>query len=423
VRLLLAEFYQPLAVNELLADAWDGAARALERAGVPDVPAPPVYPDDENAAIALHMRSFPELERLAEGRLSRQQLANAALAALADRRNDCHTSHMTRSRWEMFQARQRGAPAVQIGVSFALQKPLTVISVLPNSPAERGGLRPGQEIIAINGAAIGEMSVTEARALIDPREGVPTTFTVRNPDGSTRDITVAPESFALPLMESQILPDNIGLLTFYTFQAGDEQLDRMREILNGWEARGVSGWIVDLRRNSGGSAALMSAMASLFVNGGRLYANVSRDSAPRFVNATSGLTLPFQRPLVFLVGPGSASASEILSGSLQARGRAVVVGDVTAGCIGSFIPRGLLDGSAFNPTVSEILIGPDGLRLHRIGITPNVFAPTRPEDAVAGRDPAIPAALDVIREITGQPQPVSDLPAQSTKQRAIVVGF
>ena len=323
----------------------------------------------------------------------------------------------------MFQARQRGAPAVQIGVSFSLQRPLTVISVLPNSPAERSGLRPGQEVTAINGAAIGEMSVTEARALIDPREGVPTTFTVRNPDGSTRDITVAPASFALPVMESKILPDNIGVITFYNFQAGDEQLDRMREILTGWEARGVTGWIIDLRRNSGGSAALMTAMASLFVTGGRLYANVSRDSAPRFVNATSGLTLPFQRPLVFLVGPGSASASEILSGSLQARGRAVVVGDVTAGCIGSFIPRGLLDGSAFNPTVSEILIGPDGLRLHHTGITPNVFAPTTAEDAAAGRDPGIPAAADVIREITGQPQPVTDLPAQSTNQRANFVEF
>ncbi len=167
----------------------------------------------------------------------------------------------------------------------------------------------------------------------------------------------------------------------------------------------------------------MAAMASLFVDGGRLYANVNRDSDPVFVSGTRGLTLPFQRPLAFLVGPGSASASEILSGSLQARGRAVLVGDVTAGCIGSFVPRGLLDGSAFNPTVNEILIGPDGLRLHRVGVTPNVFAPVTAEDAAAGRDPGLPAAVAVIREITGHPQPVADLPAQSTKERTIVVDF
>jgi carboxyl-terminal processing protease len=423
VRLLRDEFYQPLEVEGLLAEAWEGASRALARSGVADVPASPAYPADDEAAISLHMQSFPVLERLAVGRLSQQELAYAALTELVDRRNDCHTSHMTRSRWETFQARQRGAPAVQIGVSFSLQKPMTVVSVLPNSPAERSGLRTGQEVTAINGAAIEELSVTEARALIDPRAGVPTTFTVRNPDGSVRDITVAPESFALPVMESQVLPDNIGLITFYTFQAGDEQLERMREILTGWEARGVTGWIIDLRRNSGGSATLMAAMASLFVDGGRLYANVSRNSEPRFISGTSGLMLPFQRPLVFLVGPGSASASEILSGSLQARGRAVLVGDITAGCIGSFIPRGLLDGSAFSPTVTEILIGPDGLRLHRIGVTPNVFAPVTAEDAAAGRDPGIPAAVNVIREITSQPQPVAELPAQSANQRAILVEF
>ncbi|MGD9892270.1 MAG: S41 family peptidase, partial [Dehalococcoidia bacterium] len=423
VRLLGEEFYQPLETDQLLAEAWEGAARALARSGVAEIPAAPAYPADDEAAIALHMRSFPELERLAEGRLSQQELAYAALAELVDRRNDCHTSHLTRGRWQIFQARERGAPAVQIGVSFSLEKPMMVVSVLPNSPAERSGLRSGQEVTAINGAAVDQFSITEARALIDPREGVPTTFTVRNPDGSVRDIAVAPESFALPAIESQILPGNIGLMTFYTFQTNDEQLKRMREILTGWEARGVTGWIIDLRRNSGGSLALMTSMASLFVDGGRLYANVSRDSEPRYVRGTSGLTLPFQRPLVFLVGPGSASASEILSGSLQARGRAVLVGDVTAGCIGSFIPRGLLDGSAFNPTVSEILIGPDGLQLHRIGVTPNVFAPVTAEDAAAGHDPGIPVAVKVIHEITGEPLPVADVPAQSTKQRAIVVEF
>lgn len=423
VRLLRAEFYQPLEVDALLVEAWQGATRALERAGVTDVPPPPAYPPDDDAAIALHMQSFPALERLADGRISRQDLAYAALAELVSRRGDCHTSHLNRTRWEIFKARQQGAPAVQIGVSFTIEKPLTVTTVLPNSPAERAGLRSGQQVTAINGAELQEYSVTEARALIDPREGVPTTFTVRNPDGSRQEITVAPAAFSLPVMESRLLPGNFGLLSFYTFQAGDEQLTRMREILTGWEAQGVSGWIIDLRRNGGGSSALMTALASLFVEGGRLYANVSRDEQPRFINATPGLTLPFQRPLVFLVGPGSASASEILAGSLQARGRAVVVGDVTAGCIGSFIPRGLLDGSAFNPTVTEILIGPDGARLHRKGVTPNVSAPITPADAAAGRDPGVAAAIEVLQEIAGQTQPAAGMPAAAPEQPATVVDF
>jgi carboxyl-terminal processing protease len=252
---------------------------------------------------------------------------------------------------------------------------------------------------------------------------VPTTFTVRNPSGRIEAITVAPASFSEPIMESRILPGNIGYLTFYGFNTNEEQLDRMREILADWESRGVVGWIIDLRRNGGGSSALTRAMMSLFVSGGRLYAREERDSPPEFVSAIPALTLPYQRPLVFLVGPGSASASEIMSGSLQARGRAVVVGDTTAGCIGSFIPRGLLDGSAFNPTINEVLIGPDALRLHRIGITPNVFAPITPEDAEAGRDPGLPAAEAVIRELTGQgqPAPVGSRPSAPNQRRGLTL--
>ncbi|MGH2583678.1 MAG: S41 family peptidase, partial [Dehalococcoidia bacterium] len=424
VRLLLSEFYQPVEVDALLTEAWQGASRALQRAGVANVQPPPSYPKDEDEAIALHMRSFPELGRLVQDRVTPQELAYAALAELVDRRDDCHTSHLDKTRWEIFKARQEGGAAVQIGVGFSMEKPMRVVNVLPNSPAERAGLRFGQEVLAINGRELQEFNITEARTLIDPREGVATTFRVRNPSGRVEEITVAPAAFALPALESRILDGNIGYMTFYQFQSSDQQLGLMRQTLEEWESQGVVGWIIDLRRNSGGAAALMDAMMSLFVSGGRLYANVERGEQPQFTSATPGLTLPFQRPLVFLVGPGSASASEIMAGSLRERGRAVTVGDTTAGCIGSFIPRGLLDGSAFNPTVSEILIGPDGLQLHRIGVTPSVPAPITPEDAEAQRDPGLPAAVNVIQELTSNRTPVARLPAVPAQQpRAKVVEF
>lgn len=418
VRLLLNEFYQPVEVDELLRDAWAGATRALERAGVRNVPPAPNFSTDEDAAIDLHMRSFPMLEALAQGRISQQELAYAALRELADARDDCHTAHLSRPRWESFKAQLTGAPVVLIGVGFTSEKPLRVVSIVPNSPAERAGIRPGQEVIAINGQPIADFSNTEARTLIDPREGVPTTFRMRNPSGRVEDITVAPATFMIPDMESRILPGNIGYLTFYGFNTNDDrQLIQMREILTDWESQGVVGWIIDLRRNSGGSSALTNQMMSLFVSGGRLNARVQRGQDPVFTSADPRLTLPFQRPLVLLIGPGSASAGEIMPGSLWARGRAVLVGDTTAGCIGSFIPRGLLDGSAFFPTSSEVLIGPDGLRLHRVGVTPNVYAPVTDEDAEAGRDPGLPAAIAVIEELVGGMVPAAQPAPASPPQR------
>ncbi|MGH2599725.1 MAG: PDZ domain-containing protein, partial [Dehalococcoidia bacterium] len=158
VRLLLSEFYQPVEVDALLTEAWQGASRALQRAGVANVPPPPSYPKDEDEAIALHMRSFPELGRLVQDRVTPQELAYAALAELVDRRDDCHTSHLDKTRWEIFKARQEGGAAVQIGVGFSMEKPMRVVNVLPNSPAERAGLRFGQEVLAINGRELREFN-------------------------------------------------------------------------------------------------------------------------------------------------------------------------------------------------------------------------------------------------------------------------
>ncbi|MCL6650549.1 MAG: hypothetical protein K6U89_19805, partial [Chloroflexi bacterium] len=106
-----------------------------------------------------------------------------------------------------------------------------------------------------------------------------------------------------------------------------------------------------------------------------------------------------------------------------ARGRAVVVGEKTAGCIGSTIPGGLLDGSALYVTLFEYVLGPDDLRLHRIGVTPNipVEPPTEVEEEL-GIDPQLDAALDVIRQLTLDP--VMNIPAPLPSMRAgLVVAF
>jgi carboxyl-terminal processing protease len=423
VRRLLAVYVEPLRVDELLTEAWQGAARALEQAGVRDVPPPPVYPADDTEAIALHMKMFPTLEKLAQGRMEPRRLAYAAIAELVDRRNDCHTYFLTPEQWQTQTALNTGGllPA-RIGVSFALETPMRVVYVAPGSPAKEAGLRRGQIVLAINGRSVEQMGITEARRLINPDEGALNTFRVQNPSGRVEEINVRPARFSLPALESEVLPGNVGLVRWYTFQSTAEQLTRLRQTLEDFEARGVQGWVIDLRDNPGGSAALRRAITSLFVQGGRIDGVITRGRPPIYTEA-NGDALPFQRPLVFLVGPNSASAAEILPAVLQARGRAVVVGEQTAGCIGSTIPNGLLDGSALYVTLFEYVLGPDDRRLNRIGVTPNieVAPPTEAEEEV-GVDPQLAAAVDVIRQMTGDP--AINIPApRPVTRRGVIVAF
>jgi hypothetical protein len=91
VEALEGQFFEPLAVPDLLRDAWEGAAAALTRAGTAAVPPAPAYPADLPGAYALHAETFPALERSAAAGLGAEALAVAALEELLARRRDGHT--------------------------------------------------------------------------------------------------------------------------------------------------------------------------------------------------------------------------------------------------------------------------------------------------------------------------------------------
>ena len=419
VRILLNNFVDELEVDQLFAEAWAGAAEALRAAGVTDIPPTPSYPRDEEAAITLHLQTFPALERLAEGRLTEQDLAYAAVRALARGRNDCHTYFQTPEQYRATRVQAAGGPTFGFGFSLALDEPVRVVSVVPGSPAKAAGMRRGQLVLAINGQSVAGLDVERARGLLNRTAGAINTFLMQNPDGTRVELRIAPAEYRVPPLESEILEGNIGYMRWYSFLDTLEQYDLIRQTLREWEDQGVVGWIIDLRDNSGGSRARREQITSLFVEGGRLTGDLTRGQPPVYTNA-SGVVLPFQRPIVFIVNEGSASAGEILPAVLQARGRAVVVGEKTAGCIGSTRAYGLMDGSALYATLIEYTIGPEDVRLHRIGVSPNVEAPAPTfEEEDAGVDPQRAAALSVMRRLTGQP--ILPMPAPPKGNHAVVV--
>ncbi|MGH2584425.1 MAG: S41 family peptidase, partial [Dehalococcoidia bacterium] len=243
VRLLLTNFVEELDPGELFTEGWQGAARALTSAGVTGVPPSPAFPSDEDEAVALHMRSFPELERLAQGRVTPQDLAYAAINEIVARRDDCHTVLRTPQQWQSDKAAATGGAQILIGFSSdkdGREAPWRIIGIIPNSPARAAGLRRGQTILALNGREVAGLTFGEARALIDAREGAPNVFRVQNPSGSVQEITVAPGPVVEPPLETELLPGNIGLIRFYGFdggEAGTRQVQLMREALERFESQ------------------------------------------------------------------------------------------------------------------------------------------------------------------------------------------
>jgi carboxyl-terminal processing protease len=143
----------------------------------------------------------------------------------------------------------------------------------------------------------------------------------------------------------------------------------MRLAVQDLEAKGVDGYVLDLRSNPGGLLVASVEIAREWLNEGTIVSTKTRDGIQDIKRAT-GRALT-DKPLVILVNEGSASASEILSGALQDNHRALLVGQKTFGKGLVQSVRGLSDGSGMTVTIAKYLT-PSGRDIHKHGIDPDV---------------------------------------------------
>jgi C-terminal processing protease CtpA/Prc len=410
VEALATQFFEPLTVGDLLRDAWAGAAAALLRAGASFAPRPPDYSTDPVAAYALHDLTFPTLERLADGFVTLDELVTAALEELLARRRDVHTLLFPRGRFWAVEA-DPTSPAGWANRSFGMvltdKPPLTVADVLPSGPAQRAGLRRGHEVLAINGQPTGHLRRVQANARLDWQAGAVNVLSVRAPGRESIDRELQSNLVPMPLVK--LLPGPFGLLRMDGFAFTEAETAALRAAFMGFEQAGARGWIIDMRWNGGGPSIQLSR---LLVNQGRLFSRV-RHNEVHLADGTllpmrqdidlDGTALPFQRPLVILIGPGSISGAESFAGPMQAYARATLVGERTAGACGLVRSVNLTPGWSISLATHQTDLGPYERRLNRIGVTPDVLVAATPDDEAAGRDPQLEMALEILRTQTTAP--------------------
>jgi len=207
---------------------------------------------------------------------------------------------------------------------------------------------------------------------------------------------------------TKLLPGPFGYLRMDGFLLNAVETAALRAALLGFERVGARGWIIDMRWNGGGPSIQLSR---LLVNQGRLFSRV-RHNDVQMPDGTllpmrqdidfDGTALPFQRPLVVLIGPGSVSAAESFAGPMQAHGRAILVGERTAGGCGLVRSVNLAPGWSIFFASHQTDFGPDEWRLNRIGVTPDVQVTPTPADEAAGSDPQLDQALEILRTSRGR---------------------
>ena len=289
---------------------------------------------------------------------------------------------------------------------------LLVVHVIAGSPAERGGIRGGDHLVAVDGRPIGGLSVDESAQLLQGPEGSGITLDVVRGGESPRRIPLRREQVEVPSVEDVRIVDQasgIAHLKISSFQkttAAD-----LEAALRRLDAAGMRSLIIDLRGNPGGLLSSAVDVADLFLERGLVVATRGRSPEEDF-NYSASRAGTWRMPLVLLIDGDSASSSEIFAGAIRDHARGTLVGSRSfgKGSIQGICPMDV-GGIGLRLTTAKFF-SPKGRAYSRVGVEPDlqVQATARPVSgpgqatasdglglAVPPADPALEAAVEAAR--------------------------
>ena len=268
---------------------------------------------------------------------------------------------------------------------------MVIVAPLEGSPAEAAGLRPGDQILAIDGEPTTGESVSSLVFLVRGEAGTDVTLSIRRGDEEL-DITVTRAVIDLQEVRSEMLDDGIGYIKLTSFTARATGL--FSDALQGLLDQGATAIVFDLRGNPGGFINAAQGIASQFIPSGDLLFTVESGGDVQEWRSDSGLLQSGDIPVVLLIDGGSASASEIVAGALKEHGRATLVGEATFGKNTVQIWNDLPNGGGLRLTTDRWFT-PDHNSAAPEGITPDEVV-AGPEDPASDEDPQLDRAVEIL---------------------------
>ncbi|HND52333.1 MAG TPA: S41 family peptidase [Pirellulaceae bacterium] len=284
---------------------------------------------------------------------------------------------------------------------------LLLVNVISGSPADKGGLRKSDRIVAVDGRSTRDVSADAAADMLKGAEGTAVEIDVLDAAGNQRSVKLLRERVEVPSVEDVKIvdPDTAtGYLRLTSFQKTtsrdvDQALWRLHE-------QGMKVLIIDVRGNPGGLLTAAVEVADKFLQGGTIVMTRGR-SANEDNDYKARPAGTWRVPLVVLIDGDSASASEIFAGAIRDQRRGTIVGQRS---FGKGSVQGIFPLSSANAGVrltTAKFYSPSGHEINKRGVTPDVVVRTtaklaldgsRTEPiAVASPDATLNAALQVVR--------------------------
>ena len=245
-----------------------------------------------------------------------------------------------------------------------------VVAPIEGTPAYRAGIHAGDYIYKINGESAKDFSTDEVSNLLRGTAGTDVKVTILRGSDITFNVDLTRDNIEIPTVKWDYVDEQTGYLRIIQFTPYTSL--RVEEALNDFERNGVSSLIIDVRNNPGGLLNSVVEIADQFFDNGTIVSTRSRIPGENEVyRAESGKIIPDTTEIYLIIDNGSASASEILTGVMKDRGRAIVVGDTTYGK-GSVQQMLMLGNSAIKLTMARYYT-PSGVNIDKTGIDPDIF--------------------------------------------------
>jgi carboxyl-terminal processing protease len=260
------------------------------------------------------------------------ELYQMAIEGMLGELGDPHTALMPARDYERLRMQTQGEYG---GIGIQIDRRggwITVIAPLPGTPGARAGLQTGDQIVEVNGESTRDWDTDMAVSQLRGPRGSKVRISIARPGvDQPIPLEITREEIQINAVPSAYMMEgNIGYVEMVSF--AETSTAELRDAIQRLRSEGATGVILDLRRNPGGLLEQGATVADLFLNRGQVIVetkgraqNQNHRMVARTADQFPGL------PIVVLVEPSSASASEIVAGALQDHDRALVLGRTTYG--------------------------------------------------------------------------------------------
>ena len=273
---------------------------------------------------------------------------------------------------------------------------ILVIAPMEDSPAERAGLKAKDQIVKVdNEVVVGWTSDRVVQKLRGEPDTKVTVWVRRDGEDELLSFEITREIIKIKSVRSQMLSDDIGYikLTQFKHKTDDEARTALKDLIK----QGAKALILDLRNNGGGLLDASVKIASFFLKDGLVVETKGRSERANERYYVDKKAFLFSKPVIVLINGGSASASEIVAGALNDRGRAKLLGEKSfgKGSVQTLFP--LTDGSGVYVTIARYYT-PSGKVIDHVGLTPDIEVKGEPDKDI-NKDAQLLAAMNEIKKL------------------------